>query len=84
MLYFNKGKKVIWASQVVLVVKRLLANSGDFRYADSILGSERSPGRGHGHPLQYSCQDPMEREGLCAMVQRVEKSQTQLKQLSMA
>ena len=60
MLYFSKGKKVIWASQVVLVVKNLLANAGDFRDTGSILGSERSPERGHGKPLQYACQDPIE------------------------
>ena len=61
MLYFSKGKKVIWASQVVLVVKNLLANAGDFRDTGSILESGRSPERGHGKPLQYSCQDPIER-----------------------
>ena len=43
------------ASQVVPVVKNLAANAGDVRYAGSIPGSGRSPGRGHGNPLQYSC-----------------------------
>ena len=33
----------------------LLANGGDIRDSDSIPGSERSPGRGHGNTLQYSC-----------------------------
>ena len=28
------------------------ANAGDIRDADSIPGSGRSPGGGHGHPLQ--------------------------------
>jgi len=34
-----------WASQVVLVVKNLPTNAGDFRDAGSILGSGRSPWR---------------------------------------
>ena len=34
------------------VVNNLLANAGD---AGLILGSGRSPGGGHGNPLQYSC-----------------------------
>ena len=43
------------ASQGVLVVKNPLANVGDIRAMDSILGSGRSPGEGNGNPLQYSC-----------------------------
>ena len=31
------------------------ANAGDVRDKDSIPGSGRSPGGGHGNPLQYSC-----------------------------
>ena len=46
----------------VLVVKNLLANSGDIRDAGSIPGLGRSPGGGHGNPLQYSClENPMDR-----------------------
>ena len=41
-------------SQVALVVKNLSANAGDFRDLGSIPGLGRSPGRGHGNPLQYS------------------------------
>ena len=37
------------------MVKNAPANAGDIRDAGSILGSGRSPGAGHGHPLQYSC-----------------------------
>ena len=33
-------------------VRHLLTIAGD---ADSIPGSERSPGEGNGNPLQYSC-----------------------------
>ena len=43
------------ASQVVLVIKNLLANAGDTRDAGSIPGTGRSPGAGNGNPLQYSC-----------------------------
>ena len=41
------------ASQVVLVVKSLPANAGDVRDMSSTPGSGRSPGGGHGNPLQY-------------------------------
>ena len=45
-----------------------------------IPGSGRSPGGGHGNPLQYSClENPMERGAWLATVHRVTKSQTQLK-----
>ena len=45
-----------------LVVKNLPANAGDIRDAGTIPGSGRSPGGGHGNPLQYSClEDPMQR-----------------------
>ena len=43
------------ASQVSLVVKNPPANAGDIRDAGSIPGSGRSPGGGHGNPLQFSC-----------------------------
>ena len=33
------------------------AKAGDVRDTGSIPGSGRSPGRGHGNPLQYSCQE---------------------------
>ena len=55
----------IRASQEVLVVKNPPANSGDIRdFGDANLTPEsgRSPGRGHGNPLQYSClESPMYR-----------------------
>ena len=71
------------ASQVMLVVKNLPANAGDIRDTGSILGLGRSPGRGHGNPLQYSClENPMDRGACQAMVHRVAKSQIQLKRLS--
>ena len=42
-------------SQVVLVIKKPPANAGDIRDAGSNPGLSRSPGGGHGNPLQYSC-----------------------------
>ena len=45
----------VLASQVVLVVKNLPANAGDIRDMGLISGLGRSPGRGSGNPLQYSC-----------------------------
>ena len=60
------------------------ANSGDIRHRGSIPESGRSPRRGHGNPLQYSCLDnPMDRGDWRATVPRVVKSQTRLKRLSM-
>ena len=45
-----------------------------------ILG--RSPGGGHGNPLQYSClENPMNRGAWLATVHGVAQSQTQLKRL---
>ena len=47
---------------MVLVVKNTPANVGDVRDTGSIPGLGRSPGGGHGNPLQYSClANPMDR-----------------------
>ena len=47
---------------LVLVVKNLPTNAGDVRDAVSIPSLGRSPGGGHGSPLQYSClENPMDR-----------------------
>ena len=54
-----------WASQVVLVVENLPAKAGDVRHTGLIPESGRSPGGGHGNPLQYPClENPMDR-GAC-------------------
>ena len=37
------------------MVKNLLTNAGNVRDVGLIPGSGRSPGGGHGKPLQYSC-----------------------------
>ena len=64
------------ASRVVLMVKNPPAKVGDLREAGSIPRSGRSPGAGHGNPLQYSClENPMQEKepgGLQSMgLQRV-------------
>ena len=41
--------------KIVLLVKNLPASAGDIRDVGSILGLGRSPGEGHGSPLQYCC-----------------------------
>ena len=71
------------ASQLALVVKNTSANAGDVRDVSSIPRSGRSPGGGHGNPLQYSCLDSsMDRGAWRATVHRVAKNQTRLKCLS--
>ena len=71
-------------SQVAVAVKNPLANAGDVRDAGLIPQSARLPGGAHGNPLQYSClESPMDSRTWWAMVQRVAKSQTPLKPLSM-
>ena len=61
------------------MVKNPHANAGDVRDADSIPGSGRSPGEGHGNPLQYSClENPMDREAWQAIVNGVGQSWTRL------
>ena len=62
---------------MVLVVKNLPASAGDIRDAGSIPGLGRSPGKGHGNPLQCSCLgNPMDREAWRATVHGVSKNQT--------
>ena len=61
------------------VVKNPAANAGDTRDTGSIPGSRRSPGGGHGNPLQYPClENPMDRGAWRATVHGVTGSQTQL------
>ena len=61
-------------SQVALEVNNPPANAGDIREVCSIPGSGRSPGGGHGNPLQESClENPMDRGAWRATVHRVAK-----------
>ena len=71
------------ASQAALVVKNLPASAGDMRDLGSISGWGRSPGGGHGNPLQYSClKNHTDRGAWHATVHRATKSQTGRKRLS--
>ena len=66
-----------WASRVALAVKNPPANVGDVRDTGWIPGSGRSPGKGNGNLLQYSClENPMERGVWQATVHSVAKSDT--------
>ena len=65
------------------VLKNLSVSVEDARDVDSIPGSGRWPGGGHGNPFQHSClEDPMDRGAWWATVHRVTKSWTWLKHLS--
>ena len=62
------------------VVKKPPANAGDVRVVDSFSGLGRSPGGGHGNPLQCSCLDnPMDRGAWGVTVHEVAKRQTRLR-----
>ena len=57
------------------MVKNLPTNVGYIRDTGSILGLERSPGEGHGNPLQYSyLESPIDREAWQAVVHGVTES----------
>ena len=72
------------ASQVMLVVKKTLAYTGDVRDGSSGLGLGRSPGGGHGNPLLYSClENCMDRVAWQATVHGITKSWTHLREREM-
>ena len=49
------------ASQVARAVKNVSASERGIRDMGSVPGLARSPGEGHGNPLQYSClENPMD------------------------
>ena len=53
------------------MVKNLPVDAGDKRDASSVPGLRRSPGGGHGNPLQYSCLENLkDREAWQATVHR--------------
>ena len=57
--------------------KEPTANAGNIRDAGSILGLGRSPGGGHGNPLQYSyLENPMDRRASQAIVHSRKESDT--------
>ena len=67
------------AFQMVLVIKKPPANTGDIRNWGSIPGSGRSPAGGHSNPHRSSyLENPMDRGAWRATVHGDTKSQTQL------
>ena len=84
------GRHSIWLLHHVFGVyprwlssKEPTCNAGAAGDAGSLPGWGRSPGRGHGNPLHYSClENPTERGAQRATVHRVTKSETRLKWLS--
>ena len=59
------------------MVKNPSANAGDIKDTGLIPGLGRSPGGGHGNPLQYSClENSMDRGAWRALAHRLAKSQT--------
>ena len=61
------------------MVKNPPANAGDVRDPGLVSGLGRSPGKGHGNPLQYSClENSMDRGIWLATVHGVAKRQTRL------
>ena len=64
------------------MVKKPPADAGDIRDVVLIPALGRSPGGGHGNPLQYSyLENPMDRGDWQSTVRRVTKSRTWLKLL---
>jgi len=62
------------------VIKNPPASAGDIKDVGSIPGLGRSPGGGHGNPLQDSClENPMDRGARQATVHGVTKSWTWLR-----
>ena len=71
------GSEVRWGFPGGSVVRNSPANTGDIRDVNSIPGSGRSPGRGHGNPLQYSClENPLDRGAWWAPIHGVTESYT--------
>ena len=72
---FKQKSERLRASQVALVVKNAAASVGDIKHLDSIPGLGRSPGGGHGNPLQCSyLENLMDRGAWWATVHRVTES----------
>ena len=74
-MVFQYSSKIysVWASQVMVVVKKLPANAGDMA---SIPESGKFPGGGNGNPLQYSSlENLMDSRVWQATVPRIAKSQ---------
>ena len=74
-LKFNQCQ--LWDFSDGAIVNNLPSNAGDIRDTGSVSGSEGSPGKGHGNPLQYSClENSMDRGAWWVIVHGVAKSWT--------
>ena len=61
---------------MALLVKNLPVNAGDIRDTGLLPGLGRSPGKGNGNPLQYSClEESMDRGAWWATVHGVSRTQ---------
>ena len=59
------------------VIKNSPASAGDTRNESSVPGSGRSPGGGHGNPLQYFClENSMDRGAWWTTVHEIAKNWT--------
>ena len=75
IIYISNYFTICWASQLVLMLKNLPDNPEEVRDVDSIPGLRRSPGGGHGNPLQYPCQEnPIDIGAWWTIVHRVANS----------
>ena len=71
--------------KVALVLKNPPASAGDMREVGLIPGSGRSPGGGHGNPLQYSClENPLGQRSLVGYTAWGHKELDTTEQLSTA
>ena len=76
-MFFN------WLATLVTLCLRIWLQCSRHRNLGLIPGLGRSPGGGHGNPLQYTyLENPMDREARRAIVDRVAQSQTRVKHLS--
>ena len=79
MTDFSSNSHLIHGKKVGSAGKKSACNAEDTGDTGLIPGSGRSPGGGHGNPLQYSClENPVDRGALWAAVERVIRSQIQL------
>ena len=93
LIYYILGTEVQWLLALTIALlglpwwlsgKETACNAGATGDVGSIPGSGKSPGGGHGNPLQYSClENLMDRRAQWATVHGVAKSRTGLKWLSM-
>ena len=81
-VYIYIGFSGVTRDQTCHHMLALTANAGDVRDSGSIPGLGRSPGRGNGNPLQYSCwESPIARGAWWATVHSIAKNWTPLKWL---